>query len=420
MVSNFSDSSSSLSHAPSLSARSESVFSDNTRENPPTCCSMLCTLFSYALCLKRMSLDARLKVLWFWLIILPLSFGFVLRFHTYTSHSVTLSSSDLVRAQKISTTFCSGVSLKTSSYNVKISAYVFPEEPRINSTRTIYNIFSNFTLFKGENKTLHYHLLAGSSVSLTLCTNLNLHVYTVKSIKNMERLLETRKTWYVNTSFSLGMAECYSKLFTISESDVYYFIIWNNWLNSDVSMNLTLKRKLYQVNQRQVKPFLKAWKMFVPLDFHTSQSVVYGLDSNDFQEATITTHCVPRNPVYIGFFLILPLVLGLIFSCIFRQIFQNDLDASMSSFSSHRRDSVTSMDVDYHRPISEPPIPPPETLQPSLPPQSDNSLQDNWTRSQDTESRNAAAPPPSYESLFSDNANNELPSYQTAIALSTV
>lgn len=375
------------------------------------CCP--CTGLCYLFCLKSMKVNTRLKIVWIWIISLSLLVGLYLRLNMYENNTQTISSSDMLQVQKISTAFCEKVKIETTSPNVFISVYLLPYKPEQNSTFTKYSFMQEFTLNWRENKTYQFYLMTGSLASISVCTRKStLTLYLIKSMENMEKFVPKWDCKYCIGYVKVLRKSCSSKIFEISSTDRYFFFIINNWEASTVSVNMTLKRKSYRVNEKKVQVFSMTEKCIVPVRFWSTDTVVYQLVSRKYTEASVTTTCEPQNVVYVSLFLAGPFLLGLGICYIIKQVCESNRDVQRSATeeigNSSRSGTRSRRNASPNRPSSRPPTPYPE----------DESF--SWLSGGHSTQHESALAPPSYESLFAPGSNVDPPSYQTALTMPTV
>lgn len=368
--------------------RSASVMSSDSDTACYICCCSPCIGLCYLLCLKRMTVSTRLKIVWIWMIFLSLFSGLYIRYNLYDSDVVSITSYDMMPVQKMSTIFCSGVVVSAQFMHQPLAVYLLNNKPHINHTHTVYNSTIIFSHYK--KKLFHFYLLAGSSITLTFCSKVSSTLTVIKGTENYEKYLETMDYKKYTMSYNTIFPKCNSKFFYITESNRYYFILAQNWRRSVMELHVNLKKTSYQVHGKDSKLENVRWKVFVPLKFQSTETIIYQPELQNYQELIVTTQCEPMNSFYFGVFLGGFLALGLILSYFVKCLCQDPEPDPLPS-------TVPLENVTEPTPTSQ--------IHPTAPPlPEDESSVTYFPGSQQAPS----CPPPSYESLFADT---EPPSY---------
>ena len=337
------------------------------------------------------------------MIFLSLFSGLYIRYNLYGTDTVSITSYDMMPVQKMSTFFCEAVTIEAESSDIPLAVYRLNNKPRINYTHTVYYSENIFTLLVHTKKLFHFYLMAGSSITLSFCSKLSVTLTFIKGTENYENYFTTMN-YNKYTEVFTTMFKCSSKVFDITESNRYYFLIGQNWRSTLVELNITLQKTTYQVHGYDSNLESILWKSFVPLKFQSTETIIYQPVLKSYQELTVTTHCEPMNSVYLGLFLCAFLVLGLILSYFVKCFCKDPIIDPLPSAGPPENASSHNLSNTEPTPIHQ--------IHPTAPPLTeDESTVPCLSESQQVPS----SPPPSYESLFANGANNDPPPYVSTI-----
>lgn len=380
-----------------LSRRSQSMQNRSvSSESDDTCitfCCSPCLGLYYLLCLGSLKISTRLKIVWIWMISLSLFGGLYIRYNLYNTDAVSITSYDMMPVQKMSTFFCQGVSIQSESIHTPLKVYRLNNKPQINYTRTIYSMSHRFNLYFIQEKMVNFYLLEGSSVTLFICAKYSFTVDVIQGTKNYNNFKLSKESNAKPWKFP---GKCSTKTFDVIITDRYYFIL-NNINTHIIELKLVLHKTTFALDKRESKLINENWHTFVPLEFNSQQSVVYQPVLENYQDLNITSSCHPLILIYTAIFFGGSFSLGLILCYLVKCICKD--------------------------PTPEPPPPPPSFADPagntSLPPFQTHPTaplphqgsENSWFV------RNPhlpTCPPPSYDSLFANSANDAPPSYMSA------
>lgn len=372
--------------------RSASIVSSESDATCFTCCCSPCIGLCYLLCLKRMTVSTRLKIVWIWMISLSLCGGLYLRYNLYGSDTVSITSFDMMPVQKMSTFFCQGVSVETGSVRTPLAVYRLNNKPHINYTHTMYNMSHKFTLYFIQEKMANFHLLEGSSVTITICARYSFTIDVIRGTENYKKFKLSQNSNQKTLRFS---SKCSSKKFDVTVTDRYYFILHNLYTHI-TDLQLVLHKTTFQLNKKESKLINRQWHAFVPLEFNSMESIIYQPILENYQELNVTSKCQPLIIIYVGIFFGGSFFLGLIL-CYLVKCMCND----PSPLSTEPPENTSPDNPSRTDPVSSFQIHPTAPL-----PRNENTV--SWLpRTQQFPS----CPPPSYESLFANSANNDPPPY---------
>ena len=379
--------------------RSASVMSSDSDVTCFTCCCSPCIGLCYLLCLKSMTVSTRLKIVWIWIISLSLCAGLYIRYNLYDTDTISLTSYDMMPVRKMSTFFCEGISIETGSRITPLKIYRLNNKPRINYTHTVYNMSHRFALYFIQKKMVNFHLMEGSSVTLLICAKLSVTVDIIRGTKNYEKFKLSEDS---NSKTLRFTGKCSSKKFDVSITDRYYFIL-NNLYTHIIEMQLVLYKTTFQLNHEGSQLITTQWKAFVPLDFNSMESIVYQPVLDNYQELSVTSKCHPLIIIYVGIFFGGSFCLGIIL-CYFVKCVCKDPPSQPPPLSTEPPGNTPPDHPSLTEPIAS------LQIHPTAPPAPDETNSFSWlSRTQQVPS----CPPPSYESLFANSANNDPPPYMS-------
>ncbi|KAL3846479.1 hypothetical protein ACJMK2_017466 [Sinanodonta woodiana] len=275
-----------------------------------------CTRCADVICINKMKISTRIKVLWGWLVVTTLTISLVLNYVIYGVVSFTASETDMrIVRDKISYIFCSGVEISSRDY--LFDAFLIEGELKIQKMKENYVSYTNINLNQNEYKYFQFYFLSGSTVTLSHCSKSNVSFYVIAGKSNFQLWQENKfcETCYIGKEHLLGQNECdlllnYSTFpkfsFNVSTEDSYFLIYANGrYKPTTVSIKCNLDRVVYDVSRATESHFSSMdWSFQID---KPDQNVVFMVKqlSNHLQtnpSENFTTRCVSRVWLYVLIF----------------------------------------------------------------------------------------------------------------------
>ncbi|CAH1791228.1 unnamed protein product [Owenia fusiformis] len=282
-----------------------------------------------------MSKMYKVIVLWVWLLLLALLVGLPIRYSTYGPETVFSSPGDMRHIQKRFNSFmCTGLEI-TNKESEMVDVYTTSETPYVDKNKTLTQTIQRASRIDDMRfEYWGYHLIAGSEVTIRTTVNANVELYIAKGVSgrnkwrgkfnqcknNCENQLQK------DVEFSaLYKNETYLANLSISTTDDYFFIYARSRRSeqrgitfANINMTFFLRRTRYNLSNTKKECILstKANKSCtIDLPYRADRNILltYDVSSNALNLDVITT-CIPREWVYLVFFLGLPFAIGLILS----------------------------------------------------------------------------------------------------------
>ena len=280
------------------------------------CCDRLCNGLLFLLCLSKMKRRTRTCLIWFWVVVVPLTSGLALRFGRYKEQTISASPTDMRKVDGVSTVFCDRAEVTSDQAFV---AYFLPSEPEVDRSHVtrytlpeyIWTVDSSQYVFWG------YYLLDGSNVTVKSCVIAGqVDLYTIKGSESFEDW----KLDHSDANPKLINTSCLQhniavQGLNITDDDEYYFVFANPYpIYSNIKVTFSMYRTKYFLNNYTTK-CKNSRRCSFPLSEDSSESVVYFVTETAPVNTLVRTECKPRVWVYLVLFLITPILMGVALSC---------------------------------------------------------------------------------------------------------
>ncbi|XP_060084055.1 uncharacterized protein LOC132563314 [Ylistrum balloti] len=298
-------------------------YGGSSNANSEECAKCMTGVFrclGVCICCKGQDHFHTIMIFWGWVIVLFLITGLSVGLGRFGSTDIPVSPSDMVIMKRgIDPVLCEGVSVRTT---LPVNTYLLPSAPNIASERVTYSF--NKTTFVDEDKYEYwgFYLIAGSDIEIITCTRYYGTMYIIKGDRQFghwkednddSRNSKTKKTIggcnypsYLNTRVS----------YHISSTDEYYFVFANHdYFMLDIDISFRLNRTVYDLGERQNIVCSNSTACDVTfLGTDSSESIVVYVPPSDEFDFDVTTKCLTRDYLFVVIFLLIPVMIGSLFT----------------------------------------------------------------------------------------------------------
>ena len=309
--------------------RQTSTTSGDVNDGCEQCACCLCALIGTFICCYKTTLEARIYILWVWLVIVSATAGCLLKFNVFAQTEFAVSPTD----SRIVTRPGSGLFCQNSIFqsNLDFRVSVFSSPPNVDSTSSRS---TTFTATVSDSITPNgyvywgFYLLEGSTVSVRPCPEsgaplFNSNQYIIKGKRNLERMMQDKcegSPCFLHVKYQLSMCNSWTKNnvfnYTFNDSDDYYFF-YAGGASRFIKVDFHLRRTNFDYSHVIESYNCSAFKdCIIPIPPTPAAALVYQAPNTTNFDINLTVDYGPRVLMYVVLFFFTPLMIGLFISCI--------------------------------------------------------------------------------------------------------
>ena len=281
------------------------------------CCCAICWLIGFLLCIKKMSPKTRIVLTWVWITAIALTSGFLVAENYFQDQTLSDSPWDMRQVKRVSTPFCSSMSIAASS---NIDVYLLSSSPRIVSDSSRKHVFqASSYIGDGRYEYWGFYLIEGSSVKVRVSSSETLlDFYVIKGKSNLNKWIDNSdcSNCYRNFTEVLVGTYGYSVTFNFSETDQYYFLFANTYYVSAgafVDVQFFLTRTYYDVTDG-LHICTDSTSCKVDLSIGGSSNIIIQVPKESPDDLSVTVECDTRVYMYVLIFGMVPMFAGVCIS----------------------------------------------------------------------------------------------------------
>ncbi|XP_013393216.1 uncharacterized protein LOC106160948 [Lingula anatina] len=297
-------------------------------EDCEKCCSCIFILLGSLLCLTKLTRKQRIAVFWVQIIIITVVTSTVLYSKYNATKKVNVAPTDMRALTKDTTTLLGdGMTLKSHS---NFNAYLFKKVPRVvsNATALPYTYDTTLSLQPDRYEYYGYYLLPGSTIEQRACTyftNSIVTMFVIRGRSNLDKWIKSKNKndcgncYIYSHVFETSYGRCswdeqfntYTLL--VEEADDYYFLFANLYLfdSNFIHAHFRLNRTIYDVTEGLLRSSCNhVTHCHYPLEINSAEVVVIEAPAFYSHDDDMDVTNNARSWLYVVFFLVIPLVLG--------------------------------------------------------------------------------------------------------------
>lgn len=265
-------------------------------------------------CFRKMSKSSRVRLTWFWITVLSVGSGLSLAYAKFGSNHLFVSPTDMriVPDSQISTIFCEAVRLDSST--VSFDSYLIDFGVSLGNQRQLFNVTDTKTIGSTTHTYYSFYLLEGSTLSVKACTIIDCVIfYVIEGKNNLDRWLadDCDECYVYSTTFCNGCDFQFIYKIDIFQTDEYFVAYKSSYNDATLTTNLYLNRALYDTSH-YTQRCMNTFACRFDFDMVHTLDVVYHIKAQSLDSSTeLSVHCEPRIWIFTLFFLVFPIIIGI-------------------------------------------------------------------------------------------------------------
>ena len=267
--------------------------------------ALLC-LIAFFFCIPKMTPNTRIVLTWIWVSAASMTTGVLVA--NYGDQSLTDSPWDMRKVDKLSSWFCSSVSIGSSS---EMNTYLLTWSPPVISAQFRENT-ETYSSYIEDNSYEYwgFYFIEGSSVDIAVSNEGDESEFLViKGKSNLDK-------WKDNSDCtdcyqtSVDFIGSYGDIFDFDKTDQYYFLFANKDFGSSIDVTFGLKRKYYDVTPGLMYCDNEK-SCAIDLVIGASFSIIIEAPKDSPNDIDVTVTCRPRAYLYVLVFGMVPALIGI-------------------------------------------------------------------------------------------------------------